>query len=86
MAEYVIRFRNLSSDAPETPQRERIDAPTQQAAIAALKERLPGQELRIEKVVNETPTPKKRKTRAEWIILALVVVLGGVNLLSRALR
>lgn len=83
MAEYVIRYRNLSGDTPETPQRDRLEAANQQAAIAALKERHPGAELRIEHVINDTPAPKKRKTRAEWIILALVVVIGGINLIAR---
>lgn len=85
MPDYLIRYRNLSGDSPMSPVSERLDAPNAQAAVEVLKQRHPDQELRIEAATTTTPPPKKRKTRAEWIVLALIVVIGGINLLSRSL-
>ncbi len=61
----------------------RIEAASGQAAIDQLKSRQPDQERRVETVRSDVPTPKKRKTRAEWLLVALFLVIGGVNLLSR---
>ncbi|MGH1353465.1 MAG: hypothetical protein ACRBBS_00085 [Thalassovita sp.] len=83
MAEYLIRYRNLSGPDPMSPLSERIEAASGQAAIDQLKSRQPDQELRVETVRSDVPTPKKRKTRAEWLLVALFLVIGGVNLLSR---
>lgn len=83
MPDYRLRYRNLSGGAPETPLTDLIEAPSEQAAIAALKARLPGQDLRIETARRTDPAPKKRKTRAEWIVLALVLLIGGINLIRR---
>lgn len=83
MAEYLIRYRNLSGSEPLSPLSQRIEAPSGQAAIDALKSRHPDQELRVETVRSDAPKPKKRKTRAEWVLLALFLVIGGVNLLSQ---
>jgi len=86
MTDYLIRYRNLSGDDPMSPISEHVEAPSAQAAIAELKARHPDQDLRIERTSDTAPPPKKRRTRAEWIILAFVVVLGGVNLVTRMLR
>jgi hypothetical protein len=86
MADYLIRYRNLSGPQPMTPLSERIEAPSGQDAIARLKARQPDQELRIESVRSDAPEPKKRKTWAQWVLLALFLVIGGVNLASRWLN
>lgn len=83
MAEYLIRYRILSGTEPLSPLSERVEATSGQAAIDVLKSRHPDQELRVENVRSDVPTPKKRKTRAEWVLLALFLVIGGVNLVSR---
>ena len=86
MNDYVIRYRNLSGATPMSPLRDQISANNEQAAIAALKQRHPEQYLRIEHIRRDTPAPKKRKTRAEWIVLAIIVVIGGINLLTRTMQ
>lgn len=83
MTEYLIRYRNLSGPDPMSPQSIRIEAKNGQAAIEALKKQMSEQELRVEKVSSEALAPRKRKTRAEWVLLALFVILGGVNLVTR---
>ncbi len=83
---YLIRYRNLSGPDPLTPVTTRLEARSEQAAIAALKEARDGQEIRIEKVSSDVPAPPKRKTRKEWIILGLILVIGAVNLANRWLN
>jgi hypothetical protein len=83
MTEYLIRYRNLSGPDPMSPQSIRIEAKNGQAAIEDLKKQMSEQELRVEKVSSDTPAPRKRKTRAEWVLLALFLILGGVNLVTR---
>ncbi|WP_420569595.1 hypothetical protein [Thalassovita sp.] len=86
MADYLIRYRNLSGSDPMSPLSERISATSEQQAIAQLKARLPQQEIRVETVRSDTPAPKKRKTWAQWVLLALFLVIGGVNVASRWLN
>lgn len=85
MPEYTLRYRNLSGAAPLTPLVTRLEASNAEQAVALLKGHNPDQDLRIERVQNDTPPTKKRKTRAEWIVLALLVGLGGINLIARNL-
>ncbi|MBA83715.1 hypothetical protein ACSSNL_14925 [Thalassobius sp. S69A] len=85
MPEYTLRYRNLSGDAPLSPLIARLEAPNAEQAISLLKKHNPDQELRIERVQNDAPPAPKRKTRAEWIVLALIVVIGGINLIARNL-
>lgn len=82
----MIRYRNLSGPDPMTPLSERIEAASAQQAIALLKDRLPDQELRVETVRSDAPEPKKPKSRAQWVLLALFVIIGGVNLAARWLN
>jgi len=86
MTEYHIRYRNLSGPDPMSPVSAKIEATSGQAAINDLKRQFPDQELRVENVRSNVVEPRKRKTRAEWILLALFLVLGGVNLASRWLN
>ncbi|WP_319824660.1 hypothetical protein [Thalassovita sp.] len=86
MPSYLIRYRILSGPDPMTPLSTRIEAGTEQAAIAVLKSAHTGQDIRIEKASPDTPVPRKRKSRKEWIILGLIVVIGAVNLASRWLN
>lgn len=86
MPAYRLRYRNLSGPDPMTPITAQLDAASEQAAIAALKAQHSGQDLRIERVTSDIPAPRKRRSRNEWIILALVLTIGAVHLANSWLR